>query len=159
MPNKCRCASGVLGEGKEHLLEAHLADTSQASQLFERACTADDTAGEENEPIAHPFSIHQLVDRENQAAPCCRCLPKNTHNFSGLPQIEPIKGFIHDENGLRRKHAERYQHTAPVTFREMRTARLHHRPQTKSPEGSHLSLFFAPEEAAKHSEQLADTLR
>ena len=99
------------------------------------------------------------MDRENQAAPCCRCLPKNTHNFSGLPQIEPIKGFIHDENGLRREHAERYQHTAPVAFRQMRNARLHHRPQTQSPDGSHLSLFLASEEAAKHSEQLADTLR
>src|SRR5262249_391747 len=145
-----RCACCLLGEGKEHLLEAHLVNTSQASQLIERACTAHDSAGEENEPVAHPFGIHQLMDRENEATPRCCRLAKNAHPFSGLSEIEPIKGFIHDENRLRREHAERYQYTAPVALREMRNARLHHRPQTQSPDGSHLSLFFAPEEAAKH---------
>src|SRR6266403_1869965 len=61
-------ARSVLGERKKDLLKGSIGDAGLCTQLVQRADPPDLSAGQEDEAIANPLGVRELVNRQDEGA-------------------------------------------------------------------------------------------
>src|ERR1700682_4243086 len=76
------------GERKEYILQSSRGFSALRAKLVERSDTANPAIREQHEAVADTFSVHQLVDGENEGTPPASHLAKHPHDLAGLPEIE-----------------------------------------------------------------------
>src|SRR5215510_16446777 len=97
----------VSGERKENLLQARSWRARARTQLGKRSDPPQAPIGEQDEAIADPLGVGQLMDRQKERAPAPRLLPKHVPDIAGLPEIEAVERFIHEKQRMRRQKSQR----------------------------------------------------
>jgi hypothetical protein len=122
------------GKRKEDVLKRARRQVGLHAKVIERAGTANATMGEQNEAIANPLGVKELVDRENQRSSAGHGLAKQRHHFTRLLEIEAIKWFIHEQHGMRRQKSKRPHQPPGEALRQGAYPLWPHRPE---PDGAH----------------------
>src|SRR5262249_58603016 len=112
--------SGAVGrpvsrERKENLLEAGTGEVGSCPQLGEGSATAQASLREQNEAIAYPLRVGQLVDREYERTAVRRLAPEQTHNVARLARVEAVERLVHGDDVIGGGQPQTHHHTPAVT--------------------------------------------
>src|SRR5215203_4889169 len=94
------------GERKENVLQVSAWQGRPRSKLFESARTPDGAVGEQHETVADAFRVGHLVNGEQQRFAAGGHAAENGHHVPGLPEVETVEWFIHEQHWLRRQKAD-----------------------------------------------------
>ena len=53
--------------------------------------------------------------------------PQRTRHVSALPQVQPVEGFVGEQDRLRRQQADREERALPLAFGQRADRRVHQR--------------------------------
>src|ERR1700731_3470232 len=110
--------AAVSGERKEYVLQPCRDLAGPPAQLIERTGPADAAAREQDEAVADPLRIDQLVDREDKRAPASRNLAQHVHHLARLSEVESVEWLVHEQQRMRSEQRQREHQPAAEAFRQ-----------------------------------------
>ena len=125
-----------LSERKEDLLEiaggeACPREAASAASSSSRALAAHPATREQDESIAHPRSVGDLVNRQHERASITRVRAQRGCRLPALAQVQAVERLVGEQYRLWRQHADREPHALALALRERAHRRVEQRGQVE----------------------------
>ena len=110
-------------EGKKDLLEPDRSCTARdaglGTEVIHRPLANDAPVAQQNQAVADPRRVSELMNGEEQRPPCRGVLAEHPHRVARLAQIEAIEGFVQQEKRMRRQQSHRQQDAFVLAFGQL----------------------------------------
>jgi len=144
----------VSGEGKEHLLEANLSLSRASPEVFQIALPPHASAREQNEAVAKPLGVTQLMNGKQQRPIGAAQSTKNSHDLARLFEVEPIEWFVDHKQRLWRQQPQGKEQSTPVSLGEGSNARLQDRREGQLLDRTGKPIVRLPEKISKQRQHI-----
>src|SRR5262249_41584127 len=88
------------------------------AKIIKRSDPAYASVREQNEPITNTFSVGELMNSKGERSAPCSDSAHKVHNFSRLPDVEAVKGLVHQQHRMWGQQCQRQHQSTGVSLRQ-----------------------------------------
>src|SRR5262249_32890652 len=106
------------GERKKYILQSSRRLVDAPAKIIKRTDPAYASFREQNEPITDTFRVGELMNSKGERSAPRSDAAHKVHNFSRLPDVEAVKGLVHQQHRMWGQQCQRQHQPTGVSLRQ-----------------------------------------